>query len=72
MRAMMTASCGTREFRNDTQRRGKLDGVRRGNGRFENSSGNSGRQHLRQEVSEEQKFRSVEDGKLRVRRYKVQ
>jgi hypothetical protein len=53
---------------------GKLEGVRvrRGNGRFENGSGKSGRRHLGEEVTEEQKFRTVEDGKLRDRRYEVQ
>jgi hypothetical protein len=50
---------------------GKLEEVRR-NGRFENGSGKSGRQHLGEEVTEEQKFRSVEDDKLRARIYKVQ
>jgi hypothetical protein len=46
---------------------GKFGGVRR-----ENGSGKSNRQHLGDEVTEEQKFRSVEDGKLTGRRYKVQ
>jgi hypothetical protein len=50
----------------------KLEGVRKGNGRFENSSGMSGRQNLGEEVIEEQKFRTVEDGKLKDRRYEVQ
>jgi hypothetical protein len=53
MRAMMIASGGMREFRNDTQRRGKSERVRRVNGRFENSSGKSGRRHLGLEVTEE-------------------
>jgi hypothetical protein len=50
---MMIASGGMGEFRNDTQRSGKLD--------------RSG-----EEVTEEQKFRSIKDSKLRARRYKAQ
>jgi hypothetical protein len=50
----------------------KLEGVRRGNGRFENSSGKSRRQHLGKKVTEELRSRSVEDGKLGNRRYEVQ
>jgi hypothetical protein len=42
---------------------GKLEGGRRGNCRFENSSETSGRWHLEERRAE--KFRSVEDGKLR-------
>jgi hypothetical protein len=49
---------------------GKLEEITSGNGRFENSSGKSGRWHLGEEVTEEQKFRSVEDGKLRTEHMK--
>jgi hypothetical protein len=46
----------------------KLEGVRRGNGSFENSSGNSGRRHLGDKKSREvQECRRWEDKRQKIR-----